>query len=176
MPTSDPSNLSFIMKHVLYLKPKSVLDLGIGMGKYGALCREYLDVWGGTVDKSQWNTTIHGVEGFEQYRNPMWELYNDVTIGDFTRDYESYTGYDLVLMIDSLEHVDKETGKVILHTLRMNNKNVIVSCPDGDYEQGAVHGNEFERHRSVWRGDELRKLGGNILFRGECSVAVFGKA
>ena len=29
------------------LKPFSILDIGSGFGKYGVLCREYLELWDG---------------------------------------------------------------------------------------------------------------------------------
>ena len=35
-----------------YSNPSSVLDIGTGFGKYGLLCREYLELWDGRENYS----------------------------------------------------------------------------------------------------------------------------
>jgi hypothetical protein len=173
MPVSDQTNITPIMLEVARCRPKSILDLGIGFGKYGVLCREMLDIEPYNLSQESWQTNIIGVEGFEKYRNPCWQLYSSVMVHDFTQNYESYKGFDLVLMIDSLEHVEKGVGSKILDTLLMNNKRVIVSCPTGKcyVEQGAVHGNEFERHRAHWTPDDFDIRAGKVLHNGVCIVS-----
>jgi hypothetical protein len=47
MPTSHPSQLNEILEVVLKTRPRSVIDVGVGFGKYGVLCREYLEFWDG---------------------------------------------------------------------------------------------------------------------------------
>jgi SAM-dependent methyltransferase len=150
-----------------------VLDLGCGYGKYTVLVREYMDIAKFRIKREDWQTSIVGVEAFEAYRNPVWDACDEVLIEDFTKHYEAYRGFDLVLMIDSLEHVEKSLGEKILNTLLTNNKWVIVSCPDGDYPQGAVNGNEYETHRAVWTKEDLSIRGGHILHHGICTVALF---
>lgn len=180
MPTSDPCSITPIIAEIFCLSPKSVLDLGIGCGKYGMLCREYPDGWYERFRKDQWQVRIVGVEGFLDYRNPAWDFYDEIRIEDFSKGYESYTGFDLVLMLDSLEHIDKQGGLKLLATLRKNNKAVIVCVPESSHPQGAVCGNEFERHRATWTAKELSALGGRVFFTGKsfqatvsCSAALF---
>lgn len=175
MPTSDCTNISPIITALHWINPKSVLDLGIGYGKYGVLVREYLDIAKFRIKPKDWQINIIGVEGFEEYTNPCWEAYSTVLVEDFTESYTDghYKGFDLVLMIDSLEHVDKGTGEKIFEFLRANNKWVIVSCPDGDYPQGSVNGNELETHKAVWTKEDLSIRGGHILHHGICTVALF---
>ena len=182
MPSSDPCSITPIIIEVYLLDPKSVLDLGVGNGKYGMLCREYLDGWKDRYKREDWAVNIVGVEGFPEYRNPAWEFYSKILIEDFSKNYKSYTGYDLVLILDSLEHVDKETGLKILSTLRENNKAVLVCVPEGNHPQGARCGNEFERHRATWTAAELATLGGRVFFSGRsfqktvsCSAVLFQK-
>lgn len=180
MPTSNAYNIAPIIDAACKIKPRSVLDLGCGYGKYGALLREYLDGHGGVLNPEdpEWKgTLIIGYEAFEQYRNPMWEFYDQVFVQDFTDSVSLWYGgndYDLVLMIDSLEHLEREAGSKLLQHLVEDNKNVIVSCPDGDYPQGAVYGNEYECHRSVWRRQDFERRGAKILYHGVCTVALFG--
>jgi 2-polyprenyl-3-methyl-5-hydroxy-6-metoxy-1,4-benzoquinol methylase len=177
MPTSDASNLSPIVNEVVRLRPHSILDLGIGYGKYGSLLREYLDVAQYRIAPHAWRVDIIGVEGFADYKNPMWDLYSQVRLEDFTEHYANavdYGGFDLVLMIDSLEHIDKPLGHTILDTLLQNNKRVIVSCPDCTnhmFRQEAVNGNELERHRAFWTKEDFEVRGAKIIHSGVCVVA-----
>lgn len=172
MPVSDLLNVSPIMAEIWHVRPTSILDLGIGVGLYGAMCRELLDIGQERLYPKDWVTNIIGVEGFPEYRNPAHEyFYNSVFYEDFTKT--PYKGFDLVLMIDSLEHINKVRGHFMLDQLLHDNKRVIVSCPTGKHyvEQGAVFGNEFERHRAHWTADDFEVRGGRILHSGVCVVA-----
>lgn len=144
------------------------------------LCREYLnDLFDERenveLDSRYVDSRIRlvGVEGFPSVRTPAWDFYSEIRIEDFSKNIEAYTGFDLVLMIDSLEHLDKEVGLAALSSLRRNNKAVIVSVPEGYAPQGASCGNEFERHRATWTAAELEQLGGSVFLRARCSVALF---
>lgn len=175
MPVSDVNNISPILRHIQGLQPQRILDLGIGMGKYGALAREVLDYTYGRFEPQDWKTEIVGYEGFPEYENPMWSLYDKVHVSDFVKQtpIHKLSGYHLVLMVDSLEHLDDQNAETMLSWLRQHNKQVLVSCPNGDYPQGDAFGNELERHRSVWTERRMLALGGAIIHRGVCSVAVF---
>ena len=178
MPTSDLANIMPIMRIMIPLKPLNILDLGIGGGKYGVLCREYLDARMGHFARGDWTVKIHGVEGFDGYRLPAWGSYDRVVIEDFTCKYPTYRGYDVVLAIDSLEHVAKDVAIDMIRTLTENNGMLIVSVPQGEWPQGAVHGNELERHRATWYAEELRELGGRIIQCGPevaCAIAIFDR-
>ena len=177
MPTSELSNLSPIMRAICAINPKSVLDLGIGCGKYGALCREYLDFSFGRIKREDWQAKICGIEAWPNYQNPLWDCYTEVGVGDFMDPYHysGYKGWDLVLMIDSLEHVDKEQGTKFLEMLLESNHYVLISCPWGvNYlEQGAVVGNEYERHRAHWKPSDFIAMGGQLIHMGICVVGLF---
>lgn len=161
------------MNEVVRLAPKSVLDLGAGFGLYGALCRNYLDALHGRCHEYLWQARIWGVEAFEGYRNPMWDVYNGVDAADFTGDRLTWkkAGWDLVLMIDSLEHLTPDVGAKFLDDLVENNRHVIVSVPNGHMEQGAAHGNEYECHRAMYFGPEFQHFeGSKIIHMGVCIV------
>lgn len=174
MPVSDPNNITPIVNAMLRLNPKKVLDLGVGFGKYGVLAREVLDIAHSRIRRSDWTTQIDGVEGFGQYNNPCWDIYNTVMTLDFSDplNYQFFKGYDLVLMVDSLEHIDKPQGSRLLETLLLNNKYVLVSVPTGEWflEQGAVNGNEYERHKAHWKPRDFEMMGGKEIHRGICTV------
>lgn len=173
MPTSDANTIPAILNEVCRLNPRSVLDLGAGCGKYGALCREYLDGAHGRFHRGQWWKRIDAVEGCEKYLSDLhYSVYDNVYIEDFTSHKDKWTGYDLVLMVDSIEHLDRDAGERMLDGLLTNNEHVIVSCPMGVYfqQQDAVWGNEFERHRTNWEPADFTKRGGVCIFSGVCTV------
>jgi hypothetical protein len=176
MATCDLSNIEPIMRFVIPLAPASILDLGVGFGKWGVLFRDYLEGRQGRFYPPDWKVRLIGVEGCRKYWNPAYQLYDQVVFEDFTEHYHSYKNMDLVLMIDSLEHVGKEAGIQIVDTLRDNNKTLLVSVPQGPWPQGSVHGNHFEQHRATWYAQDLLDLGGRLLQQGpnvSCAIAVF---
>lgn len=171
MPVSDLSHVPVVMSEVMRLNPGRVYDVGVGFGKYGVLCREVLDATYGRCRPNDWGVVINGVEGFVKYRNPCWELYDDVLHGvDIASIYDTIIGYDLVLFMDVMEHFPKEVGQTILQTLVQNNKQVIVSVPIGDCPQGAVFGNEYEVHRASYQPKDFNMYNGIVLHRGTCFV------
>lgn len=169
MPTSDIGAVPSIMHEIVRLNPEGVIELGVGFGKYGALCREFLDAAHGRIKPDTWAHYLSGVEAFSDYRNPLWSMYDEVLHQDFTKTYTDTEGWPLVLMIDSLEHVEKPLAHEILSTLLQNNAHVIISVPLGLCPQGTVFGNPFETHRSTWlHEDEFAKYNPTVLYKGIC--------
>lgn len=148
MPIGSFASYGKIIQGVLMTNPKTVLDLGIGFGMNGAGIRNWMDL--GYKDSGV-KTHITGVEVFEKYRNPVWDLYDEIVIQDI-RDYLSReVSFDTIIMTDVIEHFHKAEGEMIIERLKeMCRKTVLVSTPAMFHEQGAVYGNEAERHRSSW--------------------------
>lgn len=169
MPISDLHGLPAIADEIYRLQPKTVLDLGVGFGLYGVLCRQVLDAMHGRCRMDQWTVSIHGVEAYRQYKNPAWQCYTIVDILDFSKDFGA-AGHDLVLMIDSLEHLDPEDGTALLNLLVANNRHVIVSVPVEYCPQGATFGNPYEEHKTHYKGHEFDRHKPVILHRGLCQV------
>jgi hypothetical protein len=169
MPTSDWDNMAPICKEIHRLQPATVMDLGIGAGKYGVLAREVLDGIWGRVRPELWSHRIVGIEAWEAYRNPAWGAYNHVDIGDFRES--KIEDYGLVLMIDSLEHMHPEGGRSFLAALVACNKRVIVSVPNGVMKQDdPVYGNPYERHLATFYGGEFGAYKHTVLHNGLCKV------
>jgi len=170
MPIGCCSLIPHIATEFALRRPKSVLDLGAGMGIYGAVVRQYLD-----NGVKPWKTWLVGVEGFAGYENPCWDLYDDVydgmitcPISDFVRS--SIIIFDAVLLLDVIEHFEKPAGLELLAQIRSNllteSGRLYVGTPAVWMEQGAAHGNEFERHRSLWTVAEFWSLGFEIIANG----------
>jgi SAM-dependent methyltransferase len=152
---------------------RSVLDIGVGAGKWGFLLRELLDFYHhGVYWREEWKTRIVGIEAFERYRNPLHDwAYDKVLYGDATALVDQVESVDLVIAMEVIEHLDKEAGLALLRKLESKaSRGVILSFPpeyDGlgrhVLEQEATHGNPYEQHRSVWSeadllGFQARKL------------------
>lgn len=145
MPSSFPENFHVIAKMLMDLQPKSVLDIGPGHGKYGLACREYLH----DVQK------VDALEIFPPYVTPRLKAIYDTVYVDNALDFD-YPQYDVYLIIDVLEHWDKESGHKLLSHLTKLGK-VIISTPRAPGPQGAVNGNEWERHVSEWGGEDFER-------------------
>jgi 2-polyprenyl-3-methyl-5-hydroxy-6-metoxy-1,4-benzoquinol methylase len=142
VPTSYLDNVPAIVKIVQRLQPATVLDVGIGMGKYGLLVREYLS---GDTGKSQ--VSVDGIEGFEGYLTDAHRgIYDEIFVTDLREfDFRS-AHYDLYLMIDVLEHVTKDEGHRLLRDIAGT---VLISTPKIDHRAHYEH-NPLEDHQSHW--------------------------
>lgn len=162
MPIGCCSLVPAIATQLQLTRPRLVLDLGIGMGFYGAVVRQWLD-----LGVRPWRTKLVGVEGFAGYRNPCWELYDEVIVSPIEDFLEAVTEtWDAILLLDVLEHFPHAAGREILaaacHQLSPGGL-LFVGTPAVCMEQGAAFGNEFERHRSLWTAEEFRESALEIL-------------
>jgi hypothetical protein len=132
MPTSYPENISSIICFIRSLKPKSVLDIGPGFGKYGLLCREYLDIWNKWVyAKDKWSVRIDCLEAFPDYITPVHKyIYNNIYIGDAIEVIPTLKSkYEIALLIDVFEHFTKEEGEKLISNLKKKAKSILIAIP-----------------------------------------------
>lgn len=165
MPIGSHSIVSHVARLLQDAGPRRILDLGIGFGFYGAVVRQWLD-----FGVRPWRTYLAGVEAWGRYSNPLWDLYDLVTVQSI-QDYlnSSPEQFDFIMMNDVLEHLAADEGRRILgqiDTLLSPGACLMVATPALYFEQGAVNGNEFERHRSFWSAADLRLAGFEILLDG----------
>ena len=156
MPTSHFSQISVIVEIMFRLRPQSVLDVGVGYGKYGILAREYLEFGVNYKPFQERRIRIDGIEGFPDYiREGQRFFYDDIFIGNASEIIPTLKTYDLILLIDVLEHFTKEEGLKLLKSCSQRAKHIIVSTPFDIGIQGAVFGNEYERHHHQWQKDDF---------------------
>ncbi len=155
MPSSVSDQIPLIMKVVVEMAerqqgPLRILDCGIGNGRYGVLIRDTLDVF---HQREHWRNTIDGIESFSAYITPVHRyVYSSIREANIVDVLPSMTDneYDLALMIDVIEHFDRSRGDEVLHQLTRVAKVCVIATPQSFFEQGEVHGNAAEVHRSVW--------------------------
>src|SRR5579885_268285 len=152
MPISSYAVVPKILDEMCRVKPKSVLDVGVGFGFWGAAIRQWSD-HGVCFQGSSYPTRLVGIEGFPAYRSYCWSLYNHIFEGkiqDFDWNKEKF---DFIIVADVIEHLSYIEGKQLIHdalnSLNLNGA-MVISTPGIFCEQGAAYGNELEIHRSLW--------------------------
>lgn len=128
---SYPENIPDILRVVARLNPPSVLDVGAGLGKYGLLIREqYLSdkaAGGQLVPQDDLFLEACEMTPFFLQRPELSAIYDVVHGRDFREFPASALRPDeLVLMIDVVEHYEKEE---VLKWLRTISERVLVSTP-----------------------------------------------
>lgn len=163
MPIGSIQVYGQMVEALVPIKINSVLDIGIGMGANGVAIRNWKD----SGYKPNFKTRLVGVEAFEDYRNPTWDLYDKIFVDDITKILDELPNFDAILMTDVIEHFSKEDGIKLIERLKPKaNKILFISTPAIWMEQGAAYGNEYERHRSLWSAKEFSMLGFKIVDNG----------
>jgi hypothetical protein len=167
MPSSRPNTIPIVIHLLRQLQPRSILDVGVGFGKWGHLFREYTDILEAEhnpprYQRENWQVRIDGIEGHPGYLTDMHRfLYNQIYIGDAREIIAKAKSYDLIFMGDILEHFEKEPGWQLLHDVFAKaNQAVILTTPKYETAQADLCGNELERHRSLWSTRELLQFPG----------------
>ena len=91
--------------------PKRILDIGCGYGKHGVLLREYLDP----------TPIVDGIEAWEPYveAHRLRGIYDSLRVGDALKLAQAeLEPYDLVVMGDVIEHMDKGPAIDLLARIR----------------------------------------------------------
>jgi SAM-dependent methyltransferase len=156
MPVSHTYQISSIMESIILCNPKSILEVGIGFGKYGVLCYERLNLWWHGLTKEDYKAKkvkIDGVEIYKDYKNPIYDfIYDNVFFGNALNFISSFSNksYDLILLIDVLEHFNQEDGIKLLNECKRVSKNILISTPKDIGKQSQHFGNEAECHKFQW--------------------------
>ena len=175
MPSSQLHQISSITNLIVLANPMSILDIGSGFGKYGVLAREYLELADEIWRKADWKRQIDCIEAFEDYLSPLHAfVYDRIYIGDAAQIVPTLKDrYDLILLIDVLEHFDFEVGvKLLNDCLRLAN-DVVISTPQMFITQNDTFGNPFETHRSLWGKKHFAQFGQPVFIPDEISLICF---
>ena len=166
MPSSYPQLISPILEIIRSAQPQSVLDIGIGFGKFGFLCREYLELWDGRNKYGDWQKRIDGIEAFPQYVTPLQkQIYDNIYVGDareLVPKLDHY--YDLILLIDVIEHFSLEDGHRLLHQCAKHSRGCIISTPLTVSAQEDAFDNPYEIHKSQWTQNQFSAFGEKVFF------------
>lgn len=159
MPLSIWPGMEDCLQVIVERHPTAVLDAGIGFGLWGCLLRQYLDVWAGRIDTSEWAIRIDGIEIDEKRIQPHAQyLYTEIFVGDIREVVPRRAAeqpYDVILFGDVIEHLPKESGRAVLDAaVSLARQLVVVRIPLGDgwRREGRE---EPDHHRSQWYADDF---------------------
>ncbi|MBI4717002.1 MAG: class I SAM-dependent methyltransferase [Planctomycetes bacterium] len=164
MPTSVPYALPIMASVARQLRPASVLDVGVGFGKYGFLFREYTDIWNlehvGRYGREHWRTRIEGVEATPEYITPLHRyVYDEIHLGDVREVVPRLGTYDVIVMGDVLEHFTRADGDALLDALYARARQcLLLTFPIDCAPNAGVLGNPYEAHRSAWNRKSFRRF------------------
>lgn len=153
MPISSTAIIPYIVEEIITKQPKTVLDVGIGNGVYGALIYNYATTMMEEIPE------IDGVEAWENYRGTLWDVYREVYIKDL-RKFEPDDQYDVIIMADVIEHMKLTDGHKQVERYKdalTPGGMMIISTPAVFFAQGAHKGNTYETHLSLWAPNEFKK-------------------
>ena len=153
MPSSQPWRIPYIAELIYQSHPASILDVGIGFGKWGALAREYTDVNKGRCAKAQWKTRIDGIEIFPAYESVLWAVYDHIYIGDAANVLPTLGDYDLILAVEVLEHMPRAAGLKMIADIKAKSKQYVISYSNGIAP--GMYGNKHEEHISKWTPEDF---------------------
>lgn len=159
MSTSNWQNISYNIDIVKRLNPKTILDIGVGFGRWGILFREFLEVWGDNNFSGKWKRQLDGVEIFPDYIKSYHSFFYDNIYLENALDFLKSTDkkYDLINCGDVIEHFEKKDALEFINLCLLKSKYVLINIPIGNnWHQDAVNNNEYERHRSEWKNSDFK--------------------
>ena len=110
---------------------------GLALVFSGIYYGQYLDVWEGRIQRSEWRIRIDGIEIDARRIQPHARyLYDDVFVGDIRElvpAQASLKPYDVILFGDVLEHLPKRDAvRLLRNSVALAMKLVIVRIPLGN--------------------------------------------
>jgi len=166
MGTSNWQNISYNISLIRKINPGSILDVGVGFGRWGILFREFLEIWDNAIYDGRWERIVDGVEIYSGYIKEYHKyFYNSIYIIDaleFLRNLEKE--YDLINFGDVIEHLEKNKGEELLELAVQKSKFVLVTVPIGKHwpQEGTAQ-NPYEEHKSTWYNRDFLKYKHNKI-------------
>lgn len=166
MSTSNWQNISYNIELVRKLNPASILDIGIGFGRWGFLFREFLDLWNHGIYNGKWKLIIDGIEIHKEYildyhRFFYSHIYNTDALS-FLRSGKIQ--YDLINCGDVIEHFEKPEGRELIDLCIAKGKYVLINIPIGkNWEQAPHQDNPYQEHKNRWELADFSSYANKII-------------
>ena len=161
MGTSNWQNISYNIELIRKLDPSSILDVGVGFGRWGILFREFLEIWDGGRYNGNWQRVIDGIEIYPGYIKDYHRyFYDEIFIENAIEHIEkTEKHYDLINFGDVIEHFTKDEGSRMLELALRKGRYVLVNIPIGKHwQQEGTQENPFEEHKSIWYNNDFTKF------------------
>ncbi len=156
---SFAENIVPILSIIKEINPKTILDVGSGFGKYSLLTREALlsqraergeiipvdDIVIDCIEPSKYFQDL-------KFHNYLYENHYHVGLENFVPS----KNYDLVLMIDVVEHKEKEEMKNHIARLKNSCSKILISTPKQViFYKEEYYGDHCQHHISQWTKEDF---------------------
>lgn len=120
-----------------------------------------------------------GVDDFDPYleKNKKDQIHSEYLKSNIFNISFPEKSFDAALLIDVVEHFEKEDFLNFLPKLEKIAKKIIVMTPNGYVKQDEYDNNEYQIHKSGWTTEDMKKLGfrcygvsGLKVLRGEAAL------
>lgn len=172
MMTSFPENIPIILNIAAALRPARILDVGPGFGKFGLMLREALlsiraEEKNEAFPKQEFS--IDCAESCQYFISQPWHqvLYEHHYHGDILNwNFRAWQDlkireYDLVLMIDVVEHAPKERWLAWIRDARVAwpKARLLISTPKQVcFYKTHFYGVDCPVHQSQWCWDDFKEF------------------
>ncbi len=139
------------------LKPKNILDIGAGAGKYGELAKK--------IDPSVETIAVE-IEKDYIKKFDLTSIYDkvwNISATDLINSKYYDLSFDVIMIGDIIEHLKKSDGIDLINFLIYRCRWIIVEFPYR-YLQNSVDGYQSEAHISVWAKDDFSSFEGTKLY------------
>jgi hypothetical protein len=160
MMTSPAENIAAICAAIAHVKPKRLLDVGAGFGKFGLLARETLMAQ--AAERGDWTpkdelyaVCVENAKFFHQfpYHDAIYNEHHHVDVNTLSTEF--LRSFDLTLLIDVAEHWPKE----VFFTFAKYSGALLVSTPKAVtmYTQ-EYYGKDCPKHETQYEFSDFRDL------------------
>lgn len=160
--TSFAENIKNILEAIVETDPKKILDIGSAFGKYSIMAREaILSVRAERGDLTPVDDLEIGcVEMAKYFHELPWheKLYQFHYHTDARNiEWKDMPKFDLVLLIDVVEHWSKEDSKKLIEDIKNNTgAKVLISTPkDVYFYKEEYYGKDCPKHVSQWSREDF---------------------
>lgn len=152
-----PLTYKLILKSIIPAGSLTILDLGCGFGAAGNLLN------------SKKNHQFTGVDIYKPYLDVCKKEgnYKKLIQADIAKLEMKEKSFDVVLLLQVVEHLDKGVGiKLLKKAIKIAKKCIIISVPNGKCDQEGYNSNSHNKHISTWNVSALRKMGFKVYGQG----------
>lgn len=149
--TSTLYSTEWMVDRLRAAKPRSIVDIGCGWGRWGFLAREFLELWEHRYGKDEWRVYIDALDIHPGTWTPVHPYVYDNVIQADVRTWEPSRAYDVAICGDVIEHMTHEDGEQVIRTLLGYCGHVLLGIPLGaGWERPGFDGNPYEAHLGRW--------------------------
>ncbi len=158
MPYSSPIFDEKVEEVLKFLRPRNLLDIGAGAGKYGEIVKKF--------DKGI-KTVALEIEKDYIKKFELKKIYDEVwniPANELMKPNYYEKEFDVILMGDVIEHMKKSEGIDLINFLIYRSKWIIIKFPH-KYLQNSVEGYNSEAHISVWSDKDFENFERTKLYK-----------